>query len=103
LREQEALILREKIDTVLKSNPNANLVVLGDFNDTHDTKSTRALIGRGKTSLIDTRPAERNGDHAVRPRSGSAPRTITWTFPRPWERKTAALPAEFAATRPTSR
>jgi endonuclease/exonuclease/phosphatase family metal-dependent hydrolase len=79
LREHEAIILREKIDALLKARPNVNLVVLGDFNDTHDTKSTRALIGRGKTSLIDTRPAERNGDNQPNPNPRYEPRTVCWT------------------------
>jgi len=79
LREQEAIVLREKIDAVLKANPNANLVVLGDFNDTHDTKSTRTLIGRGKTALVDTRPAERNGDNLPNPNPRYEPRTVCWT------------------------
>jgi endonuclease/exonuclease/phosphatase family metal-dependent hydrolase len=79
LREQEAIILREKVDAVLKLNPNANLIVLGDFNDTKDTKSTRALIGRGKSALIDTRPAERNGDDRPNSNPRYEPRNICWT------------------------
>jgi endonuclease/exonuclease/phosphatase family metal-dependent hydrolase len=74
VREQEALLLREKIDAILNERPNANVVVLGDMNDTRDARSTRALLGRGKTMLVDTRPAERNGDS----RGGSF-RQITWT------------------------
>ena len=64
MRLQEAKLLREKIDAILKANPNANLVVLGDFNDTKDSASTKAVIGTGKFKLVDTRPAERNGDNA---------------------------------------
>lgn len=79
MRLAEARLLREKIDAVLKRNPNANLVVLGDFNDTKDTPSTRAVIGRGKSRLIDTRPAERNGDNEPAPRPTWDPRNITWT------------------------
>lgn len=79
LREQEAIILREKIDAILGRNPDANLVVLGDFNDTKDTKSTRAIIGRGRTALVDTRPAERNGDNQANPNPRFEPRQITWT------------------------
>lgn len=79
LREQEAIILREKIDALNEANPKINLVVLGDFNDTKDSKSTRALIGRGKHTLIDTRPAERNGDDQPNPNPRYEPRTITWT------------------------
>src|SRR6185295_11333079 len=77
--EQEALILREYIDAVLAARPNANLVVLGDFNDTRDTKAIRALIGRGRSALIDTRPAERNGDSLPNPNPRWEPRHVTWT------------------------
>ena len=80
MRFEEAKILREKIDARLAANPNANLVVLGDLNDTYNTKSVKAVIGRGKTALIDTRPAERNGDnqpHPTNPRY--SPRNVTWT------------------------
>lgn len=79
IREQEALLLREKIDALLSARPNVNLVVLGDLNDFRDARSTRAIIGRGKNTLVDTRPAERNGDtHAVANEPG-AYRQITWT------------------------
>lgn len=79
LREQEAILLREKIDAILERKPDANLIVLGDLNDTKDTKSTRAIIGRGKNALIDTRPAERNGDNQPNPNPRFEPRNITWT------------------------
>ncbi len=79
LREQEAVLLREKIDAILEKRPDANLVVLGDLNDTKDTKSTRAVIGQGKHALIDTRPAERNGDNQPNPNPRYEPRNITWT------------------------
>jgi endonuclease/exonuclease/phosphatase family metal-dependent hydrolase len=79
LREQEALILRDIIDARLKRNPTLNLIVLGDFNDVKDSKSTRAILGRGKTALLDTRPAERNGDDQPNPNPRFEPRNITWT------------------------
>lgn len=75
LREQEAIVLREKIDAVLINNAEANLVVLGDFNDTHDSKPVKHIIGRGKHKLMDTRPTERNSDDASHANS----RAITWT------------------------
>ena len=56
LREQEALVLREIIDARLKADPEINLVVLGDFNDVKDARSTRIILGRGRTALVDTRP-----------------------------------------------
>ena len=79
LREQEALILRAKIDARLEKLPNANIIVLGDLNDTKDSRSTRAVIGRGKHALIDTRPAERNGDNQPNSNPRYDPRNIAWT------------------------
>jgi endonuclease/exonuclease/phosphatase family metal-dependent hydrolase len=79
LRLEEAKLLREKIDARLAANPNANLVVLGDFNDNKDSLSTKAVIGRGKHKLVDTRPAERNGDNTPSPKPALEPRNVTWT------------------------
>jgi endonuclease/exonuclease/phosphatase family metal-dependent hydrolase len=84
-REQEALLLREKIDARLSRNSEANLIVLGDFNDVKYSSTIRTLIGRGRNALLDTRPAERNGDDhpALQPRA--APRRVTWTHY--WEKE----------------
>jgi endonuclease/exonuclease/phosphatase family metal-dependent hydrolase len=79
LRLEEARLLREKIDARLATNPNANLVIVGDFNDLRDAPSTRILIGRGRQKLVDTRPAERNGDTAYNPHHPGQPRDIVWT------------------------
>jgi endonuclease/exonuclease/phosphatase family metal-dependent hydrolase len=79
LREQEALLLRELIDERLSSNPRLNLVVLGDFNDVKDSRSTKMIVGHGKLGLIDTRPAERNGDDQPSSHPHFSPRKITWT------------------------
>jgi endonuclease/exonuclease/phosphatase family metal-dependent hydrolase len=79
LRLEEAKLLREKIDARLAANPNANLVVVGDFNDTKDAASTKAVIGRGKNKLVDTRPAERNGDNTPSPNPAWDPRNVAWT------------------------
>jgi len=80
MRFEEAKILREKIDARLSANPDANLIVLGDLNDTYNTKSVKAVMGRGKTALIDTRPAERNGDNQPHPNNPRYnPRNVAWT------------------------
>ena len=79
LREQEALQLRAHIDELLAKNPKANVLVCGDFNDTKDSKSTRALIGRGAAGLVDTRPAERNGDTVAPENPRYDPARVTWT------------------------
>ncbi len=79
LRLQEAKVLRGIIDKKLAKDANARLVVLGDFNDLKNSEPVKALIGRGKTKLTDTRPAERNGDNAPNENSRYEPRNITWT------------------------
>ena len=78
-RLEEAKVLRGIVEKDLAANPQANVVVLGDMNDTKNSASTRELIGRGKFKLTDTRPAERNGDNAPSANPRYEPRTITWT------------------------
>jgi endonuclease/exonuclease/phosphatase family metal-dependent hydrolase len=79
LRLEEAKVLREKINAVFNSNPSANLVVLGDLNDNKSAASTKAIIGRGKFKLVDTRPTERNGDAPGNGGSESGVRSVAWT------------------------
>lgn len=79
-RLEEAKLLRKIIETDLAANPNANLIVLGDLNDTHDSPPVKTIIGRrGKHKLVDTRPAERNGDNTPSANPAWEPRDITWT------------------------
>jgi endonuclease/exonuclease/phosphatase family metal-dependent hydrolase len=79
LRFEEAKILREIIDARLEKEPDANLLVLGDFNDTKDSASVKTVIGRGKTKLVDTRPAEGNGHKPQTSGSQLEHRLVTWT------------------------
>jgi endonuclease/exonuclease/phosphatase family metal-dependent hydrolase len=79
-RFAEAKVLRGIIDEHFKANPNAKLIVLGDFNDTKDSDSTKEIIGRGKFKLTDTRPAERNGDNAPAEPPYFEPRNVAWTY-----------------------
>jgi endonuclease/exonuclease/phosphatase family metal-dependent hydrolase len=80
LRLEEAKILRGIINERLTAKPDANLVVLGDFNDTKDSAAAKEVIGRGRFKLVDTRPAERNGDNAPNPNPAFEPRNVTWTY-----------------------
>ena len=80
LREQEARLLRTIIQARLTAQPRLNLMVLGDFNDTKESRSLRGLMGRKPAELIDTRPAEPNGDNQPNPIPYFAPRNITWTY-----------------------
>jgi endonuclease/exonuclease/phosphatase family metal-dependent hydrolase len=79
IREQEAVVLREKIDARLRESPEMNLVVVGDLNDAKDSRTIRAIIGKGKSMLVDTRPSERNGDHPPVANRRGTWRNITWT------------------------
>jgi endonuclease/exonuclease/phosphatase family metal-dependent hydrolase len=76
----EAKVLRGIIDEHFKANPDAKLIVLGDFNDMKDSASTKEIIGRGKFKLADTRPAERNGDNAPGQPPYFEPRNVAWTY-----------------------
>jgi endonuclease/exonuclease/phosphatase family metal-dependent hydrolase len=80
-REEEAVVLRRVIDARLAANPEERLVVLGDFNDTQDSRTMKSILGRGKTALFDTRPAERAGGNAGPQATGNPaqPRRTTWT------------------------
>jgi len=80
LRLEEAKLLRDRVDTRLNTDPEINLVVLGDFNDTKDSLPIRTLIGKGRTRLVDTQPAE-GGGHArdISPAPSPRSRRITWT------------------------
>ncbi len=80
LREEESMVLRQKVDAILGSRPHANLIVAGDLNDTRESKAVRTIIGAGrKNALIDTRPAERNGDDQPNNNPRYPAPQITWT------------------------
>jgi endonuclease/exonuclease/phosphatase family metal-dependent hydrolase len=80
MRLEEATVLREHVDAAFARNANVNLVVVGDMNDTKNSKPVRMLIGRSSNKqLFDTRPAEPNGDTRVAERSGYSPKNIAWT------------------------
>lgn len=80
LRFEEAKILRAIVDKHLAANSEANLIVLGDFNDTYNTKGIKEIVGRGRTKLVDTRPATRNGDDLPNPANPNwSPRNDAWT------------------------
>jgi endonuclease/exonuclease/phosphatase family metal-dependent hydrolase len=77
LRLEEAKVLRKRISALFAENPNLNLIVLGDFNDTHDSDAIKTILGRGSRALVDTRPAEPDGPRPAEP--GRSARNITWT------------------------
>jgi len=80
IRLREAGILRRKIEALLERDPELNLLVAGDLNDTPDSAAVRTVIGRGQWRLHDARPHEwlfLDGEFVVeRPR-------VNWTFHYP--------------------
>ena len=76
----EAKVLRGIIDEHFKANPDAKLIVLGDFNDTKNSDPIKEIIGRGRFKLADARPAERNGDNAPAAPPYFEPRNVAWTY-----------------------
>ena len=76
----EAKVLRRLIDARLAANPDAKLIVLGDFNDDKNSQTIKTIVGRGKSKLTDTRPAERNGDTAPGAPPYFEPRNVAWTY-----------------------
>jgi endonuclease/exonuclease/phosphatase family metal-dependent hydrolase len=80
LRLEEAKLLRQHIDARFAADPQARLIVLGDFNDNYNSPPLKELVGRGRHKLVDVRPAERNGDSLPNPNDARyLPREIVWT------------------------
>lgn len=48
MRRQEAHLLRRELDSILQSDPQARLVVYGDFNDTRNSPTVKTVHGSGK-------------------------------------------------------
>ena len=79
MRLEEAKILRRVVDERLAAEPKGNLLVMGDFNDLYDSPAVKAVVGFGAKQLVDTRPAERNGDNLPNSNPRWFPRNIAWT------------------------
>ena len=56
MRLDEARVLRRLVVKRLNANPDENLLVVGDLNDTPNTDPIKDLIGRRAPRLVDLRP-----------------------------------------------
>ena len=63
MRLAEAQLLRKHIDGVLAANPDVNLVVMGDYNDTPDSEPMALIFGKGPAKLFDPLPTDSKGGH----------------------------------------
>lgn len=63
-RRNESLVLRDKIDGILRADPDVLLLVFGDLNDTKNSPAVAGLAGRrgGATSLEILELADKVGD-----------------------------------------
>ncbi len=79
LREAEARVLRGHVEAALRRDPQAALVVCGDFNDHPNSRTLRLLLSRGAQGLTDTRPAERAAGAPPPDRGRRGSRSVVWT------------------------
>ena len=80
MRLREARALRKIVEARLKVDANANILVVGDLNDTPNAEPIRDLIGRRVPRLLDLRPFERNGDQLPHPTNPKyLTRRVSWT------------------------
>jgi endonuclease/exonuclease/phosphatase family metal-dependent hydrolase len=77
-RLEEARLLRDKIDARLLASPQANVIVVGDLNDTPASDSTRLVLGRGRMALMDVRPTE--WDPGGKESAVKRSTTVAWTY-----------------------
>lgn len=61
MRRNEARILGRHVRDALKENPELNLLVVGDMNDTYASAALREIIGKDTPLLVDLRPQDAAG------------------------------------------
>jgi endonuclease/exonuclease/phosphatase family metal-dependent hydrolase len=65
MRTNEARLMRRHVDTILRQDADARLVVYGDFNDTRATPAIKALTGRyNDPAYLTAIPAKDSRGHA---------------------------------------
>ena len=80
MRLEEARLLRSLVEKRLKANSNANILLVGDLNDSPSKDPIKNIIGKRSLKLVDLRPFEKHGDQApssVNTKNFS--REVTWT------------------------
>jgi len=65
LRRNEARLLRQHIDHILSKDPQVNLLVYGDLNDTKDQPAVQEILGSRQrpNHLSDILVSDAQGDH----------------------------------------
>ena len=63
MRLEEAQLLRTHVGKALKNEPDLNLIVMGDFNDTPESAPIRTIIGAPPFALFGLLPVDSKGGH----------------------------------------
>jgi endonuclease/exonuclease/phosphatase family metal-dependent hydrolase len=63
MRLEEAKLLRAHIGKALKNEPELNLIVMGDFNDTPEAEPIRVIVGPSPFALFELLPVDSKGGH----------------------------------------
>jgi endonuclease/exonuclease/phosphatase family metal-dependent hydrolase len=65
IRQNEARLLREHVNSILSADPQARIAVYGDFNDTRATRSVRTITGSyNDPTYLTAIPAKDSKQHA---------------------------------------
>ena len=65
IRQNEARLLRRHVDTVLKADEDARLIVYGDFNDTRNTPAIKTITGTyNEPTYLTAIPAKDSQNHS---------------------------------------
>jgi endonuclease/exonuclease/phosphatase family metal-dependent hydrolase len=62
MRRNEARLLNKHVRKILKENPDENVLVVGDLNDTFRSAALREITGENQQYLTDLRPRDEVGD-----------------------------------------
>ena len=62
MRRNEARLLNKHVRRALKNDPSANVLVLGDLNDSYQSAALREIMGKRQRILFDLRPKDAYGD-----------------------------------------
>lgn len=65
IRQSEARLLRRHVDSILREDENARLIVYGDFNDTRSSPTIKTITGEyGHPTYLTAIPAKDSQNHA---------------------------------------
>jgi uncharacterized protein len=97
-RLQQAQIVNNFVDSILAADPNANVIVLGDFNDFEFSAPLAALKGNELNDLIETLPQNERYTYVFEGNSQTLDHTLISdsTFNRPFAYDVVHVNSEFA-------